>query len=223
MVTTILQALNAYTIKMAQSIRTQYFFDSLKTLARCNKNVDSARRDFYNGKMTYQAIQLKFGEELIRKSSANSLSKCFEKAKLLLSQDKSLPLCCVCLDARANYYVIHGQSAHKCVCAVCAMKVALNPSPRCPVTREKIVLLIRAAERFYDCVCGEKKICERVLIVQQESGKKFCAIVECYLCCVESINATFCRTYLLFDWVFRYFLFALSSSFCLRYFMIKKK
>lgn len=198
MTTTILEALDAYTIKIAKSIRTQFFFNSLKTHAR-SKKVDSVRQDFYNGKISYEAIQLKFGQEVIRKSSVNSFSKCVEKAKLLSSQDESLPLCCVCLDGRANYYVIHGQSAYKCVCAVCAMKIALNPSPRCPVTREKIVLLMRAAERFYDCVCGEENICERVLVVQERDGKKFCAMAELTLCCVESVNASFCRTYLLFE------------------------
>lgn len=201
---TVQQALDAYSVRTAKTIRTQCFFTRLgkssSTKSR-QKAVMKARDDFFNGNVTEYMLKHKFGEEVVKGCLDKSLTDCFARAEKRLSSDPNLPTCCVCLERGANYYVIHGGSAHKCVCAICAMTIALKPRPRCPVSRDDITLLVNSAKMSYGCVCSETK-CERLLVVEERFVNKsrvYRAMVECHMCSLESFEAQFCRVYTLFS------------------------
>ena len=201
---TVQQALEAYSVQIAKTIRTQCFFSRLgKSIPKSRqKLVMKARDDFFGGKVTQRMLQQKFGEEVVKACLDQSLTDCFARAEKRLSSDPTLPTCCVCLERGANYYVVHSELAHKCLCAVCAMAIALNPRPRCPVSRDDITLLVSSAEMSYSCVCLEKK-CKHFLLVEERDVNNFRvnrAMVECYECSLEVGNhsAEPCRVYALF-------------------------
>jgi len=190
------QALDAYSIGTAKTIRTQFFFNRLEKSSSRKKKVIKAREGFF----TMSMLKLKFGQEVVKSCLNKSLNDCCALAEKRLSSDPNLPTCCICLEKGANYYVIHGSSAHKCVCATCAMTVALKPRPMCPVSREKITLLVSSAKTVYGCVCSETK-CERLLVVEERvvgESRVYRATVECHMCSLESFEAQYCRVYTLF-------------------------
>lgn len=163
--------------------------------------VVKARDRFFKGKMGMSMLKLNFGEKVVKACLAKSLTDCCARAEKRLTSDPNLPTCCICLERGANYYVIHGNSAHKCVCAICAMTVALKPRPRCPMSRAVITLLVRSAKTVYGCVCSETK-CERLLVVEErvvDESRVYRALVECHMCSLESFEAQFCRVYTLFS------------------------
>ena len=198
---TIKEALNAYTIGMAHCLRAQVFFNDLKKSTKTKSlahSTDKARQDFFSGKATHASLERKYGEAVVKKSLTNSMVHC-----LHISEDRTtttgtdLDSCVVCMERGANYYIIHGSSAHKCVCAVCAMGIALRPNPKCPITREAAWLMVESAKESYGCVCLKEK-CPRFLVLERSNSGKTFRARECHMCSLESFHATFCRMFSLY-------------------------
>lgn len=196
---TIKEALSAYTIGMAQCLRAQVFFNDLKRLTKTKslaKSTDKVRLDFFAGKASYPYLELKYGHAVVKKSLRNSMDHSLQMAGEMTSADTGLDVCVVCLERGANYYIVHGGSAHKCVCAVCAMDIALRPKPKCPVSREAVWLMVQSTKESYGCVCLEEE-CPRFLVLDGHKSKTLRAR-ECHMCSLESFHATNCRIFFLF-------------------------
>lgn len=196
--------LEGYTVKGARYIQSHYLFYSLsnssKNSTQKSSDVSRLRSDFFKGVIGHETIKRKFGKDVFQKSLKDSVESCVSTARKMLSEDSSLEECCACNDEGANYYVVHGQSAHKCLCAVCAMKVALKPSAKCPITRESVSLMVKGTNRSFKCVCREDK-CERVVAVEESvvnKSRTFRAVVECNMCSLEAFDVRFCRIYILY-------------------------
>lgn len=197
------EALVSYTIRMAQCVKAQVFFNLLiqssssRVLA---KRAETSRSDYFQGKLPFKALIRKHGETRVRKALGDAKDYCLDVAKGRLSTDSSPEACCVCLERRANYYVVNGSSAHKCVCAVCALELSLRPKPKCPKTRGDIWLVMESASVSYGCVCSGG--CERLLVVEQRkkgrTSLEYSAVAECHMCSLESFHTQFSRVLTLF-------------------------
>lgn len=202
---TIKEALNAYTMGMAHCLRAQVFFNQLKNSFNTKSvrhSTDKARADVFSGKMTHSSLELKYGAAVVKKCMKNSLDHCLHMAETRTSADTSLGVCIVCLERGANYYIVHGSSAHKCVCSVCAMDIALrSQKPKCPVSREPVWLMVESTNESYGCVCL-KETCQRFLVLEQTDNEfktsKTFRVKECHMCSMESFHATFCRLFFLY-------------------------
>ena len=197
---TIKEALHAYTIGMAHCLRAQVFFNDLKKSSRTKSlanSTDKSRKDFFSGKATHATLQRKYGEAAVKKSLKNSMAHCLYMSEDMTTTGTSLDLCVVCMERGANYYIVHGISAHKCVCAVCAMAIALRPNPKCPITREAAWLMVSSADASYECVCLKEK-CPRILVLRKGQHPKTFRAMECHMCSLESFHATSCRMFSLY-------------------------
>ncbi|CAN0505077.1 unnamed protein product, partial [Scytosiphon promiscuus] len=58
------------------------------------------------------------------------------------SNDEAMDICSVCLEEKANYYILHAGTAHKCVCAKCAMSISIKDNPKCPICRQPVSLMV---------------------------------------------------------------------------------
>ena len=202
---TVKEALDTYTIGMAHCLRAQIFFNNLKKSSKTKSlalSTDKARKDFFSGKVTQKSLRFKFGEAMVKKCLEKSMDHCLHLSEERTTTDLCVTTgdsCVVCMERGANYYIIHGSSAHKCVCAVCAMGIALRPNPKCPITREDAWLMVESAKESYGCVCLKEK-CPLLLVIERQMGNKsntFRAI-ECHMCSLESFHATFCRIFSLY-------------------------
>lgn len=112
------------------------------------------------------------------------------------SEDESLDRCSVCLEHGANYYLFHGETAHKCVCATCAIKISIKANPRCPICREDVSLIADSAPKTEnkECSCEEGGCSSVVLLavdhkkIKKVGGKtydQYKATVECTTCTLE--------------------------------------
>lgn len=206
------ELLLSYTVRMAHCFKTQVFFKMLvksSSTSSLAKRAERSRIDFFDGKLSVMDLFRKYSRSRVNRIMDQANDYCLRMAEGLLSPDTVLDspdtvlvspdTCCVCLERKANYYVITGTSAHKCVCAVCALDLALRPNPRCPKTRGEIWLLMESAESSYGCVCSRG--CERLLVVEQRKKKgrtSYRPIAECRMCSLESFHAQHCRILTLF-------------------------
>lgn len=200
----------AYTVRMAILLRTQLFFKALIASRKTKTEAASAlkaRDDFVGSKISTRDLKRMFGNDTIGDALKNSMKKCLKLAEESLSLDANANLdpCCVCLERGANYYIVHNGSAHKCVCAVCAMDLSLRPKPRCPISREEVWLMMKSAKESYECVCSQPN-CERLLVAEQFDVKcknkktvtRFRPLVECHMCTMECLHADCCRVFSLY-------------------------
>lgn len=196
------ELLVSYTIRMALCFKAQVFFKLLvksSSTPSLAKRAERSRIDFFDGKLSFKDVVRKYSQSRVNRIMEKAKDHCLHMAEGVLSADTGLDNCCVCLERKANYYVIHGTSAHKCVCAVCALDLALRPKPRCPKTRGEIWLLMESAYESYGCVCSGG--CERLLVVEQRKNKgrtSYRPIAECRMCSLESFHAQYCRVLTLF-------------------------
>lgn len=190
---------------MATYLRTQLFFKVLIASRKTKSDAAFAaksRDDFLGSKISTRDLKRMFGNDTVQDALKKSIKECLNIAEKSLSlDDANLDACCVCLERRANYYIVHGGSAHKCVCAVCAMNLALGPQPRCPVSREDVWLMMESAKESYECVCSQPN-CERLLVVKQfnvksrkKTATRFRPVVECHMCTLECFHAHCCRVF----------------------------
>lgn len=198
---TIKEALNAYNIGMAHCLRAQIFFNALKKSTKTKSlahSTDKVRADFFLGKATPSFLEVKYGKDLVKKCLKNSMDHCLHLAKERTRTDPSLDMCVVCMERGANYYIVHGTSAHKCVCGVCAMDIALRPKPRCPISREVVWVMVESTKESYGCVCLQEK-CPRFLVLERQTANDHTFHAkECHMCSLESFQATFCRLFYLY-------------------------
>lgn len=187
---------------MAHCLRTQIFFGLLKRFAD-TKSVDEAWQEFFRGSRLMNDIKSEFGEDNVRQCQAESLTRCLKYAESMSKSDDGLSPCSVCQERGANYYLTHGTTAHKCVCSVCAMKLALttmsrsNPKPKCPLCMAEIELIVEAPDGAPidagtessepSCLCGQKD-CHRNLVVSQrgyghnKKPNELFPAFECHTC-----------------------------------------
>lgn len=201
------RATRVYTIKVANIIRTQFFFWFLKKAfknLRKKRAVENARQEFFRSGLAYANLKHLFGPESVNAAMTESHTKCLELAKNNCREDEGLDICALCTERKVDTYLIHGSKAHKCVCAVCAMTIALQLSKQkgkvaeCPFCREPISLIVDMAPLAWECVCGQES-CGRHLIVSQKNDgeqrnqmdamRSFC---ECHTCTLETMIVSRC-------------------------------
>lgn len=197
MCTTITKAFSAYTFVIANTVRARYFFDFMvkkcKTVTQRNK-VKKIKAEFQDESTRASISMLKtlLSPEAFAECLKKSRDKCLKEASKICSQDKELDDCVICLESKANYYLIHGGTAHKSLCSVCAMNLALHPPtfgrPRCPSCRETVWLFLESTSSKLPCVC-KQETCKRHLVIVREtfdSCSTYRASVECSTCTLTS-------------------------------------
>ena len=197
------RALEVYTTQMANLIRTEYLFYFLakENFTKSGKaKVARARKEFFETRGRSTMIRTQFGPDIVSKCHRLALNKClFESDKHCVHDDK-LPSCSVCLENSANYYLIHGNTAHKCVCGRCAMELALQHkknttgkvvSPQCPICRENITYIVKSAPHELECVCKQARCNRHLVVMQKDDGlvrnvpDDLFASSECHTCTLE--------------------------------------
>lgn len=209
MSTIISKAFSAYTFSIANIIRARYFFDfliqSCKTVKK-REMVKKIKARYYDPatRTPLSRIQQLVGAEVFADCLKKSGDKCLKEASKRCSQDEGLGECIVCYESKANYYLIHGGTAHKCMCSVCAMKLALLPPtfgrPSCPSCREPVWLFLESASSTLPCVCNQQT-CRRHLVVANEKFGKcssYRASFECSTCTLEAALLSSSMVYELF-------------------------
>ena len=197
---------DAYTVPFVNIVRMKFFFrylakssstSTMKALAL------TARREFFDGRMESRKIKSDFGEDVVdscmrkarkmclaiaKKSSErdckeNSEKNCKENSDMNRKTNSKNKTCVICMERPTNTCLVHGKTAHKCVCSFCAMKLALQPMGKavCPLCRESISLVAKSTKRS-ECVCGES--CGRYLAISREAS------VESHKC---TLGATYTR------------------------------
>lgn len=186
--------LDAYTIHVALCLRTHFFFSYLRrsaTTLRQIKEIKLARKDFVTGVLRLHLLYNVFKKKVVDDALNSSANQCYKLALDRCSNDEKFAPCCVCLEKGANFYMIHGGTAHKCVCAVCAMKISIKKTPKCPVCRQDVSLVAQAAPLKLKCICGEKG-CLSVLVLPFTSSNNSVhlgkASAECSTCTIESFD-----------------------------------
>lgn len=167
--------------------------------------VKKTKKEYYDPATRASASRLKrlLGADVFADCVKKSRDECMKEASIRSSKDDALGECVVCLGERkANYYLIHGGTAHKCVCPVCAMKLALSPGTeaKCPVCREIVWLFLESAPLALPCVCNQAS-CKRYLVVKKigERSNSYCASLECSTCTLEAtVERHCCMTFELF-------------------------
>lgn len=181
-------------MELALCLRTHFFFENLLADSKTyqeKKAIEQSRLSFYKGEFAIESLLLYFDKEVLRNSLRMSTDRCVGHAKTRCSKDENLDPCSVCLENGANYYIFHGGTAHKCVCAPCAMKIAIKDNPKCPICREGVSFMADSAPRRSKCDCGKPE-CSTLVLMNvkqiQMRGKVFdrCkATAECTSCTLE--------------------------------------
>lgn len=187
---------------MANLIRTEYLFYFLAreiVTVSGKAKVARARKEFFERRGRSTMIRTQFGHALVAKCHKLALNKCILESEKHCVKDGNLPTCSVCLENSANYYLIHGNTAHKCVCGTCAIKLALQRKtkagkvvpPQCPICREDITYIVKSAPQELECVCKQVR-CNRHLVVMQKADglvrnvpDDLFASSECHTCTLE--------------------------------------
>lgn len=203
------KALEVYTTQMANLIRTEYLFYFLakESFTVSGKaKVARARKEFFASRGRSTMIRTLFGPDLVAKCHKLAYDKCLLESEKHCVNDDKLPSCSVCLENSANYYLIHGNTAHKCVCGRCAMVLALQHNrnrgkvvpPRCPVCRDGITYIVKSAPHELECVCKQVR-CNRHLVVMQKADglvrnvpDDLFASSECHTCTLEMKGSSPC-------------------------------
>ena len=148
------------------------------------------RKKFFKGEFKVFNLLQYFDKKKINEALKFSVEKCLSHAEERCSKDETLDVCSICLSEKANYYILHGETAHKCVCARCAMNICIKEDPRCPMCRQSISLVVASAPRIEKCVCSDTNCSSLVLMsVDDSCGKavleNYKSLVECTTCTVE--------------------------------------
>lgn len=178
---------DAYTVTLALCLRTHFFFQSLLKCSTTPSEILALRKErkkFFKGEFRVSNLLQSFDKKNIEESLKSSVEKCLSYAEERYSKDETLDACSVCLSEKANYYIIHGRTAHKCVCARCAMNISINEDPKCPICRQSITLMAVSAPRVEKCMCSDTGCSSLVLMSVDnscvlESSK---SLVECTTC-----------------------------------------
>ena len=195
------KALKVYTTQMANQIKTEYLFYFLAREIRTvggKSKVARLRKEFFERRSSSTMIRTQLGYAFVAKCSKLAMNKCLLESEKHCVKDGNLPTCSVCLENSANYYLIHGNTAHKCVCGTCAMTLALeaktgNDVPQCPICREDITYFAKSAPQglIIGCVCKQVR-CNRYLVVMQNTDglvrnvpDDLSVAYECYTCTLE--------------------------------------
>lgn len=199
------ETLGAYTVSVALCLRTHFFFklilEGAKTPAQ-KKAIKMSRECYLNGKFSVKGLTTCFTQNIIDHALALSKKSCLRQAEKRCKPAEGLDACSVCLELKAGYYIFHNGSAHKCVCAVCAMELCLRQSPKCPICRQGLSLVADSAPVKVDCVCGLDD-CSKHLVLSVQGGKSPRGIyhgcktlVECTTCTLSSQTPSeFCVVY----------------------------
>lgn len=204
------KALEVYTTQMANLIRTEYLFYFLAREIRTSSGkakVVRARKEFFERRGRSTMIRTQFGHDLVTKCHKLALNKCFLESEKHCVKDGNSSPCSVCFENSANYYLIHGNTAHKCVCGRCAMKLALQRKrdtrgkevpPQCPICRETITYIVKSAPQQLECVCKQAR-CNRHLVVMQKADglvknvpDELLVACECHTCTLEMKGSSPC-------------------------------
>lgn len=188
-----------YTVQIANIIRTNFFFFFLKRAVntpRKKRAVEESRKAFFrNEGILSSSVQAQFGDQLVKSAMQESFRKCLSLAEKNCIEDDHLSLCSVCMDRKADTYLIHGVTAHKCVCAVCAMTIALQRTSKpaeCPICREAISLIVESAPMTLDCICGQESCARHLVVAQINDGvthnkpDEMRSSCECHTCTLET-------------------------------------
>lgn len=171
----------AYTPHTARVIMTNFFFAELGASSRrktFQASVKKAKQKFFTGTTSMTQIKSRFGHSVFKFFLEASVAKCLgivNKRGIEYNKDDEYATrfekCSVCLENKAVGYLIHGGTAHKCVCSKCAMDIALrassNKKPPCPICREDISLVVECSTMSFPCVC-KQDVCGRKLVVEIE-------------------------------------------------------
>lgn len=159
--------------------------------------MDKVLEEFFHGSLSPADVKSEFGEDNFRQCMAESRDKCFKYAEQMSKTSSEFSSCSVCQERGANYYLVHGDTAHKCVCSVCAMKIALG-KPACPLCRRQIDLFVESPDSSpVACVCGQRD-CRRMLVVSQRSDgqdktpDQLVPFRECFLCTLGNLEVEKC-------------------------------
>ena len=198
------KALEAYTTQMANLVMTEYLFYYLGRESRTvswKAKVAKARKEFFERKGMCTTIWTHFGHDLVRKCHRLALEKCLQESQKHCVKDDSMATCPLCYENSANYYLVHGGTAHKCVCGRCAMMLALQQNKgkaQCPFCREAITYIVKSAPQELECVCKQVR-CNRHLVVMQKADglvnnvpDDLFASCECHTCTLELKSSSPC-------------------------------
>lgn len=184
---------HAYSMSAAICLRMHFFLEKMMTF--CGNTfeaniVDTARRSITSGGFDTRVLESSFSRLAVKEAVDFSLKVCLYHAAERCVGDEEMGVCSVCLEARSNYYLIHGNTAHKCVCAVCAMTIAVNKGPKCPICRQTVAMAADTAPISVDCVCSDPG-CTSLLVVDA-SIDRIRTRAECATCTLESFEHTAC-------------------------------
>lgn len=171
-----------YTVSEAGLYLSTIFFSVLKngyTLPDMKSKVVKAREKFCDQVITIRDIQLMFGVEYA-KYCLQVAKECL--VKLALRTEKKgfdnededdfdvRSACSVCHEKPATQHVLHGSTVHKCLCAGCAIRWAVEKKSRCPLCAVAIDSIRFAPFRKSVCGCGgDSSECKLVLVLDPTS------------------------------------------------------
>lgn len=197
------KALEVYTTQMANLIMTEYLFYYLRRESRTaswKAKVANSRKEFFQRKGLFATIWTQFDHDVVRKCHRLAVDKCLLESQKHCVKDDSVPTCPVCYDNSANYYLVHGNTAHKCVCGKCAMELALQSKDKakCPFCREAITYIVKSAPQELECVCKQGRCNRHLVMIQKADGlvknvpDELFASFECHTCTLESKSSFPC-------------------------------
>lgn len=184
---------DCYTPGMACCLRIRYFFRYLQeSCVEGSPNYVLARSFNFADTMpaTVRDVREHFAPEVTEDCLFRATEQCLTLAERRCSSDPTLKTCVVCFDNGANYYVVHGDQAHKSVCAKCAMSLSLRTKPVCPMSRASISHFMVAPKDRIECVCKESDCFLHVLAkpVRKLNAYNFQTASECHTCTLESLS-----------------------------------
>ena len=189
---TIGKMFNAYSITTALCLRTHFFFKFLVKYSKTTsetKALRKARIQFFKGEFKVSRLLGFFEKKLIEEALEYSAEQCVFHAGKRCRVDDNLSTCCVCLEEKASYYLFHGSTAHKCVCAKCAMNIAIKDNPACPICRQSVELIADSDPVVEKCICTSSD-CSSVILktISSSEVKLFPESMSLIECCTCTVN-----------------------------------
>ena len=192
---TIDKMLDAYTVTTALCLRTHFFFRFLTNFSKTKTEIKALRRaqlKFFKGEFKVSSLLDFFEKKIIEEALRNSIELCSLHAEKRCINDENLSTCCVCLEEKASYYIFHGRTVHKCVCAKCAMNIAIKDNPACPICRQSVELIADSDPMVEKCLCKSSD-CSSVILTTTKNDSM--SITECTTCTVneksEGLNTVY--------------------------------
>ena len=176
--------LGSYSVSIALCVRTHFFFQFLLRLSKTTSEIralNRAKTNFFKGEFKVSYLSGIFKKTDLEKALKYSTSQCIHYAEERCTRDdETMDMCSVCLEERANYYILHSGTVHKCVCAKCAMSISIKDNPNCPICRQPVSLMVETAPRVEKCTCLDKN-CSSFLLMSANLR----SIAECTTCTLD--------------------------------------